>query len=318
MATLNPLIATLLTMAGERNTITIPRAFVRFTGSLEAAMMLNQLLYWTPRAARAGDAIYKTDRDWQEELCLARYSVRKARERLEAMGFLTTEVRRAQGAPTVHYQLDYERLVECWSDWLKTNNGLSENEQSDYSNSDNGSSENEQTMDRLKTNNESVRNQTNMNKDYTKTPTKITPPPPTPSAPAEQVGGGGSLSREEPVKTELYYWLLDAGIKSPDAAARNQHHDPDLTKAMFRQMVGDAIGDDREKRIGRFMKALTADGPRVRPKPAPPPIAPTTPARPPDRNDRATTAQKLRALQQQLQLSTQEVGDDRPLTAREP
>lgn len=305
MATLNPLIATLLTMAGERNTITIPRAFVRFTGSLEAAMMLNQLLYWTPRAARAGDAIYKTDKDWQEELCLARYSVRKARERLEAMGFLTTEVRRAQGAPTVHYQLDYERLVECWSDWLKTNNGLSENEQSDYSKSDNPLSENEQTMDRLKTNNESVRNQTNMNKDYTKTPTKITPPPPNPSAPAEQVGGGGGGESIElpppngkPAKTELYYWLLDAGVKSAAAALRVQHHDPDQTKAMFQQEVGSTSGDEREKRIGRFMRALEADGPRVRPKSAPPPAATAPPAW--KRDDAPSSAETIAALAAQL------------------
>ncbi len=94
-------------------------------------MMLNQLLYWSPRASRACDAIYKTDQEWQEELCLSRYAVRKAREQLEAMGFLSTEVRRARGAPTVHYQLDYERLVDCWSDWLKSDNPLSENEQSD-------------------------------------------------------------------------------------------------------------------------------------------------------------------------------------------
>jgi hypothetical protein len=122
----NTLVATLLAMAGQRNVITVPRAFVQFTGSIEAAMMLNQLLYWKPRAH--GDAIYKTDQDWAEELCLTRYAVRKARERLEELGVLTIEVHHVRGSRAVHYFIDYDALVERWESWLQKQEVKFENE----------------------------------------------------------------------------------------------------------------------------------------------------------------------------------------------
>ena len=125
MAT-NTLTATLLAMAGQRNVITIPRAFVRFTDSLEAAMMLNQLLYWMPRAH--GESVYKTDTDWMDELCLTRYAVRKARDALVAMGFLRVEVHHVKGAPAVHYYIDYEALTDQWGSWLQGQEVKSENE----------------------------------------------------------------------------------------------------------------------------------------------------------------------------------------------
>lgn len=128
MGATNSLVATLLAMAGQRNVITIPRAFVRFTGDLESAMLLNQLLYWMPRSHLDGDSIYKTDAEWQEELCLTRYAVRQARECLVKMGFLTTSVHHQKGTPAVHYHIDYELLVTKWEAWLQSEAVKSENE----------------------------------------------------------------------------------------------------------------------------------------------------------------------------------------------
>jgi hypothetical protein len=128
MGASNSLVATLLAMAGQRNVITIPRAFVRFTGNLESAMLLNQLLYWMPRSHLDGDSIYKTDAEWQEELCLTRYAVRQARDCLVKMGFLTTSVHHQKGTPAVHYHIDYELLVEKWEVWLQGEGVKFENE----------------------------------------------------------------------------------------------------------------------------------------------------------------------------------------------
>lgn len=80
-------------------------------------------------------------------------------------------------------------------------------------------------------------------------------------------GGGEDRSNGKPNKTELYHWLRANGVKSADAALRNQHHDLAATQAFYRSVVGDSVGDEREKRIGRFMKSLSADGP--------PPIPPS-------------------------------------------
>lgn len=93
-----------------------------------------------------------------------------------------------------------------------------------------------------------------------------------PSPPTE---GGGDGGDQKPKKTELYHWLRAHGVDSPQAAERNQHHDLALTQAMFSRMVGQSIGDDRKKRVGRFIRALEADGPTPTPAslaaPPPPP-----------------------------------------------
>ncbi len=106
---------TLIAMAGQKDAIVVHRAFVDFTGTLEAGMLLGQLLYWTPRAKIPGGWIAKSDHAWQDELCLSRRKVRAARETLEQMGILETEVHRFDGTPTVHYRLDLDALEERWT-----------------------------------------------------------------------------------------------------------------------------------------------------------------------------------------------------------
>ena len=128
---------TLLAFTGQKNVITIYRAFVEFTGSLEAAIMLSQLLYWTPRSERRG-WIAKSDKEFQEELSLTRYAIRTARKALQDMGIIQTKLKRFKGAPTIHYKVNLEELEKLWiirnrtiADYPKTDNqGLSENGQS--------------------------------------------------------------------------------------------------------------------------------------------------------------------------------------------
>ncbi len=138
----NPLAASLLQMAGQSNVITVRRPFVAFTGTLEAAMLLDQLLYWTSRSVMAG-WIAKTDAEFQEELCLTRYSVRAARDRLVEMGIIETDVRRFNNFPTQHYHVLMDNLLAQWSEFVSR---LSEIEQTDCAKSDSRLSEIEQTL----------------------------------------------------------------------------------------------------------------------------------------------------------------------------
>jgi DnaD/phage-associated family protein len=139
----NPLAASLLQMAGQVNIITVRRPFVEFTGTLERAMLLDQLLYWTPRSVMGG-WIAKTDADFQNELCLTRYSVRTAREGLVEMKVIETDVRKFNGSPTQHYKVNMLELAEQWSKFLSR---LSEIEQTESPKTDNpGLSEIEQSL----------------------------------------------------------------------------------------------------------------------------------------------------------------------------
>ncbi len=138
----NPLAASLLQMAGQSNVIAVRRPFVAFTGTLEAAMLLDQLLYWTSRSVMGG-WIAKSDAEFQEELCLTRYSVRAARDRLVKMGIIETDVRRFNNFPTQHYHVRMDKLLEQWSAFVSR---LSEIEQTDCAKSDSRLSENGQTL----------------------------------------------------------------------------------------------------------------------------------------------------------------------------
>jgi len=130
---------TLIAMSGQRNVLTVYRPFVLFTGSLEAALMLSQLLYWTPRAViqvsdnQTGTVekwIAKTDVEFSQELCLSVYGVRSARKRLENMNILHTRIKKFGTTPMVHYRLDIELLETSWRVWL-SQGGLGENAKSD-------------------------------------------------------------------------------------------------------------------------------------------------------------------------------------------
>jgi len=131
-----PLIDSLIALSGQDNVVVIRKPFVKFTGSLEAGILLGQLLYWTPRARIPGGWIAKTDKDFMDELCLSRHAVRKARKRMEEMKILETTRKRFNGSPTVHYRLNLEELQKQWIVWIatmdctKTDNPSSENAQS--------------------------------------------------------------------------------------------------------------------------------------------------------------------------------------------
>ncbi len=96
--------------AGQGNILAVPVIFIKVTGTVEAALMLSQLVYWQDRSS---GWIYKSLKDWEEELCLSRRAVERATKLLKSLGLIETELRKgANGAPTTHYRVVEERLVE--------------------------------------------------------------------------------------------------------------------------------------------------------------------------------------------------------------
>jgi hypothetical protein len=137
------LVKTFLNLTNKDNVVIVHKPLVLFTGSLEAGMMLAQLLYWTPRARLPGGWIAKSDSEWQDELMLSRYSVREARRKLVELGIIKTKLGQFAGAPTTHYLVDMDALEAAWSVWIQTNDCT----ESDERMSDNGQSITETTTD---------------------------------------------------------------------------------------------------------------------------------------------------------------------------
>ncbi len=72
-----------------------------------AAQMCLRLLYWLPRAKKAGGWVYKSARDWNAECNLSPAQIKRVHSRgyLEQVGFVR-QMLKANGSPTTHYRLN--------------------------------------------------------------------------------------------------------------------------------------------------------------------------------------------------------------------
>lgn len=92
---------------GQANVLSIPVALIDATGSIDAALFLSQLLYWSDRGSLKDGWIAKSYAEWHDEIRLSKYEVSKAAASLADAG-VQTKVAKWNGAPTVHYRIEKE------------------------------------------------------------------------------------------------------------------------------------------------------------------------------------------------------------------
>ena len=86
--------------------IAFHRVFVTLTGSVKAAIMLSQAVYWQPRAKQADGWWYKTADEWEEETGLTRHEQDQARK--DCAKYLKSDLR---GVPaTLYWHIDEDAL----------------------------------------------------------------------------------------------------------------------------------------------------------------------------------------------------------------
>lgn len=100
-------------VSGQYNVLTIPRLFLdKLDSDFPTALMLSQLVYWSDKSKQEDGYIYKSDVDWGNEIGVSRRQARRARKRLDELGLIETKIKKANGAPTVHYRLKKDELVK--------------------------------------------------------------------------------------------------------------------------------------------------------------------------------------------------------------
>ncbi|PTJ01719.1 replication protein [Staphylococcus simulans] len=111
--------------SGQNNIIPIPVIYLKITEDYPTAALLNQLIYWSDRTNRKDGYFYKSYKEWEEEIHLSKYQVMRSIKKLKNMGIVETALKKANGAPTVHYKVD----SEVTSQWIVKflNNGKSTN-----------------------------------------------------------------------------------------------------------------------------------------------------------------------------------------------
>ncbi|EIA1766317.1 ATPase [Vibrio parahaemolyticus] len=101
-------------LSGPAASISIPRPYIRFCdGNHNHAAVLSQLVFWSSTKPD-GEWFYKANDELASELEMSvdqvRYAVRQLKTRLD--GVIQSRVRKANGVPTTHYQIDGNKLVE--------------------------------------------------------------------------------------------------------------------------------------------------------------------------------------------------------------
>ncbi len=99
--------------SGQNNIIPIPTIYIKITEDYHTAALLNQLIYWSDRTHRKDGYFYKSYKEWEEEIFLSKYQVMRAVKKLKGMGIVETALKKANGAPTVHYKID-SKVVSQW------------------------------------------------------------------------------------------------------------------------------------------------------------------------------------------------------------
>ena len=112
MSNYNEIRSVINKISGQQNTFTIPKIFVELTGDLTTAVLLNQIVFLSDKSKRTDGFFYKTYKEWEEEVCLTERQVRNSANKLKREGIIRTKIMKANGAPTVHYKLHYDKLIE--------------------------------------------------------------------------------------------------------------------------------------------------------------------------------------------------------------
>jgi DnaD/phage-associated family protein len=86
--------------------IAFRRVLVDLTGSVPAALMLSQAIYWQERATQKDGWWYKTVEDWEEETGLSRYKQETARKKNRK--YLLSDLRDAPAR--LYWKVDRDRL----------------------------------------------------------------------------------------------------------------------------------------------------------------------------------------------------------------
>lgn len=100
---------------GQGNFLVVSVPMIRLMGNEpEGALFLSQLVYWSDKSTLKDGWFYKSYPEWEGEIFLSEYKIKKFSKFLGEKGVLETQVKKVYGTPTVHYRVHMEKLL----DWI--------------------------------------------------------------------------------------------------------------------------------------------------------------------------------------------------------
>ena len=87
--------------------------FAAIAGSVTAGVLLSQLFYWKDKESDPDGWIYKTQKNWRDEICLIRPEQETARRKLREAGILQEKLK---GNPAkLFYRIDFDAMISALS-----------------------------------------------------------------------------------------------------------------------------------------------------------------------------------------------------------
>ncbi len=110
-------------------TLSRPVAFhailAKICGSATAGLMLSQAIYWSERTTEPEGWFFKSQAEWEDEICLTRYEQETARKILRQKGFLE-DVRRGNPA-RLFYRVNQDAVARAVAEYAEKHHGRSTN-----------------------------------------------------------------------------------------------------------------------------------------------------------------------------------------------
>jgi uncharacterized protein YutD len=93
--------------------------FIQLTGSLAAGMMMDNLISWAPFSTRQDHRVFKSHKDWFMERGISHGQVKLVHKNRTLQQFgIDYVVMKANGAPTCHYGIDWDVLIQKMAEFL--------------------------------------------------------------------------------------------------------------------------------------------------------------------------------------------------------
>lgn len=108
----------------NRNKIVIPEVLLHILGNLEASILLSKLIYWADKGGSQDGYIFKSFSEWHKETLLSEFLIKKATKQLVRLEILETVKRIARGAPTWHYRLNKEVLIDMFLKYIRIDSSI--------------------------------------------------------------------------------------------------------------------------------------------------------------------------------------------------
>lgn len=198
---------------GQSEIISVQKWLVQWTGDYPAAILLNQILYYSSR--KPNGWFWKTYNQWSDELLLPERVTRRCRKTIEQLDCgLETKVKQVNGAPTLHWRIDPEKF---WAAVDRFIADLSKG-QMDLSNTQNGTLPNVSFESDESAETEGDSDPDGSSGSITREEqTKETNTPPLPPPPADKRNAEGSGGGEAP--TQPPSPVSDPPVESPPRRA---------------------------------------------------------------------------------------------------